>query len=169
MSKILKVSLILLSSLFVSLPVVLADDTASVSATVTAQNVSVTVTDGTIAYGIIPANTSKSTISTDLNDQQTATNEGNVAEDINIKGMDSTAWTLSATTDANDYVHKFCTTSCTTPPTGYTALTTNYQTLKSDLATSGTQVFDLQITTPTSTSTYDPQTVDVTVQAVAHS
>ena len=168
MSKVIKVAIILLSGLFVSLPIVVAADTASVSATVTAQNVSVTVSDGSIAYGIIPAGTSKSTTTADLNDLQTATNAGNVAEDINIKGANSSAWTLGATAGVDQYVHKFCVTSCTTPPTNYTALTTNYSTLKSNLGVGANQTFDLQITTPTSTTTYTQQVVDVTVQAVAH-
>jgi len=145
-----------------------AADSATVNATVTAQNISVTVSSGTIAYGILPVNTSKSTIAADLNALQTATNTGNVAEDLNIKGANSTAWTLAATPGAEQYTHKFCTTTCTTPPTNFTALTTNYQTLGTDIATSGTKTFDLQITTPTSTAVFTPQNVDVIVQAVAH-
>lgn len=145
-----------------------AADSATVNATVTAQNISVTVSSGTIAYGILPVNTSKSTIVADLNALQTATNTGNVAEDLNIKGANSAAWTLATTPGAEQYTHKFCTTTCTTPPTNFTALTTNYQTLGTDIATSGTKTFDLQITTPTSTAVFTPQNVDVIVQAVAH-
>jgi len=145
-----------------------AADTGTVNATVTAQNISVSVADGTVAYGVLAVNSSKSTTTTDLNDLQTATNGGNVAENFNIKGSNSAAWTLAATPGAEQYTHKFCTTSCTTPPTNYTALTTNYQTLGTAIATSGTKTFDLQITTPTSTATYTAQTVDVTVQAVAN-
>ncbi len=160
-------SLSLIGLLFLTAKVEAASS-ASVSATVTAQNISVSVSDGTISYGVIPVNTSKSTIASDLNDQQTATNNGNVAEDLNIKGQNTSAWTLASAAGSEQYAHKFCTTTCTTPPTNYTALTTNYQTLATNIATSGTQVFDLQITTPTATATYTPQTVDVTVQAVAH-
>jgi len=145
-----------------------AANTGTVSATVTAQNISVTVSDGTITYGILAVSTSKSTTASDLNDLQTATNNGNVAEDFNIKGQDSTAWTLAATPGSEQYTHRFCTTSCTTPPTGYTALTINYQTLSTNVTTSGTQTFDLQLSTPTSTANFDPQSVNVIVQAVAH-
>lgn len=145
-----------------------AANTGTVSATVTAQNVSVTVTDGSIAYGILAVNTSKSTTVADLNDLQTATNNGNVVEDFNIKGADSAAWTLAAAPGAEQYTHRFCTTTCTTPPTGYTALTLNYQTLGTSIATSGTKTFDLQISTPTSTADFTPQNVNVIVQAVAH-
>jgi len=145
-----------------------AADSATVNATVTAQNISVSVASGTIAYGILPVNTSKSTIAADLDALQTATNTGNVAEDLNIKGANSAAWTLAAAPGAEQYTHKFCTTTCTTPPTNFTALTTNYQTLGTNIATSGTKTFDLQITTPTSTADFTPQNVDVIVQAVAH-
>lgn len=145
-----------------------AADTGQVSATVTAQNISVSVSDGTIAYGILPVSTSKSTIATDLNDLQTATNNGNVPEDFNIKGSASAAWTLAATPGSEAYTHRFCTTTCTTPPTGYTALTTSYQTLGTNIATSGTQTFDLNLSTPTSTAVFTSQSVNVTVLAVAH-
>ena len=146
----------------------LGANTASVSATVTAQNVSLTVSTGTISYGTIPLGSSKSTITTDLNESQTVTNNGNVAEDFNIKGLDTGNWTLAATPGSEQYTHKFCTTSCTNPPTGFTALTTSYQTLASNIAALGTQKFDLQITTPTSTATFTQQTVQVSIQAVAH-
>lgn len=136
-------------------------DTASVGATVTVQNISVAVTDGTITYGTMAVNTTKSTLASDLNDLQTATNNGNVTETFNIKGQNSANWTLGATAGANQYVHKFSKDSGTT----WTALTTSYATLATGKAVSGTQTFDLQITTPTSSTNYDSQSVDVTVQA----
>lgn len=146
---------------------VLAADTATVNATVTAQNISVTINDGSVSYGIMALGTSRSTISGDLNDQQTAQNNGNVAEDFNIRGQNSANWTLAATIGTDQYVHRFCTSSCTTPPTNYTALTTSYQTLANSVAPSGTQVFDLQLSTPSATTTYTSQSVDVIVLAVA--
>lgn len=146
---------------------VIAADTATVTATVTAQNISVTVSDGTVSYGIIGLSSSRSTISGDLNDQQTAQNNGNVAEDFNIKGQNSANWTLAGTIGSDQYVHSFCTATCGTPPTNYTALTTNYQLLANAVATSGTQVFDLQLSTPSATTNYTSQSVDVIVQAVA--
>lgn len=162
-------SLILLAVFsFLSFRKVLAVDSATVNATVTLQNVSVSVGDGSINYGTLSANQSKSTTASDLNDTQLITNNGNVAEDINIKGQNSADWTLSAVADIDQYVQKFCTDSCTIPPANYTALTTNYQTLVSDIAASGTQNFDLEITTPTSSSVFTQQSVDVVIQAVAH-
>lgn len=144
-----------------------AATTAAVTATVTVQNVSVTVSDGTVPYGTLATNTAKSTITADLNDLQTATNGGNVTEDLNIKGQNTAAWTLGATAGADQYIHQFCTATCSSPPTNFTALTTSYQTLKTSLAASGTQTFDLRIVTPTSSTSFTQQSVDVTVQAVA--
>jgi hypothetical protein len=47
-------------------------------------------------------------------------------------------------------------------------LTTGYQALGANIATSGTKRFDLKITTPTTTTATAQQSVDITVQAVIH-
>ena len=145
-----------------------ATGTATVAATVTVQNISVSVASGSVSYGTLAANSSTSTISTQLNDTQTATNNGNVAEDLNVKCQNSANWTLATATGADQYVHKFCTATCGTPPTNFAALTTSYQALKVNLAANGTQTFDLQITTPNPSTVFSQQSVDVTVQAVLH-
>jgi hypothetical protein len=135
--------------------------------------VSVTVADGTIAYGTLATNTSKDTASGGLNDTQVATNAGDVAEDFNIKGQDSTNWTLAGSAGSEQYVQAWCTTGsgspdpCDASPT-WTALTTSYQSLATNIAVAGTKRFDLKITTPTATAITSQQSVDVTVQAVAH-
>lgn len=147
-------------------PLAIAATTATVTATVTAQSVSVSVSDGSISYGTIATSSTKDTTTSGVDDSQTATNNGNVTSDLNIKGQDSTNWTLGGAAASETYFHKFCTSSCDSSPT-WTALTTNYQTLASSVTASGTQVFDLQIGTPTSTSNYSQQSADVTVQAVA--
>lgn len=115
-------------------------------------------------------NASKSTITADLNDLQTATNNGNVAEDFTIKGTNSATWTLdSANSTADHYIHMFCTATCSSPPTSFTALTTNDQALGAgNVAAAGTQTFDLRITTPQTSSVYTQQSVNVTVTAAAH-
>ena len=150
------------SSLNVMFQVYSADE-ASVTATVTVQNISVSVSDGTVTYGTLAVNTSAGTNGSDT---QSATNDGNVTADLNIRGQNTAAWTLAGTVGANQYVHRFCTTSCASPPTSYTALTTSYQTLASGVTATNSQTFDLYITTPTSSSSYVAQSVDVTVQAV---
>lgn len=145
-----------------------AADTATVTATVTAQNISVTVSDGTVTYGTLALSATADTTSSGINDSQTAQNNGNILEDLNIKGQNSGSWTLAGTVGADTYFHKWCVSDCDGTPT-WNALTTNYQTLASDIASSGTQVFDLQIGTPSSSSSYTSQSVDVTVQAVSAS
>lgn len=125
--------------------------------------ISISITsDGIISYGIVSG--SKDTTSSGLNDTQTARNDSTIAGDFNIKGADTASWTLAGTIGPNQYLHKFSTNG----GSNWTALTTTYQTLASNIAASGTQNFDLQITAPTSSSSYAEQTASVTVQAVAH-
>jgi len=153
----------------VALPALAATEGA-VSATVTAQLVSIaSIDDGTVVYGILNVNTSKDTTASGLNDSQTATNDGNVSADFNIKGSDSANWTLAGAAGADQYKHEFCrgdTGDCDGTP-AFTALTTDYQTLDTAVGANGTQVFDLKITTPTSSSNFTEQSVNVTVQVVA--
>lgn len=141
-----------------------AASTGTVTATVTVENVSVSVTDGSVAYGTLSTNTSAGTNGSDT---QTATNDGNIAEDLLIKGANTTAWTLGATAGSDQYTHKFCVSSCTSAPTNFTALTTSNQNLATSVAASGTQTFDLYITTPTSSSSYTQQSASVTITASA--
>ena len=75
------VSFLVLLSFFI-VPIVQAADSASVTATVTAQNVSVTVSDGSISYGTLAVNNTEDTTSSGVDDSQTATNNGNVDEDF---------------------------------------------------------------------------------------
>lgn len=126
--------------------------------------VSVTITtDGAVAYGTIVAGGTKTTIT--LGDTQTAKNDGNAAEDFNIKGQNTACpWTLAATAGTDQYVHEFSTNG----GTNYTALTTSYQALISNIAVNGTQNVDLRITTPTSTNCYTQQSASITIQAVQH-
>jgi hypothetical protein len=154
----------------------LAASTSTVAATVTPQNISVTVTDGTVAYGTVDLSSSKDTTSGGLDDSQTATNDGNVAEDFNITSTNATggtAWTLAGTIGANQYKHSFCTAGsgspdpCDASPT-WNAITTagNYQPLGTNISASGTKKFDLKLDTPSSTSDYVQKSITVTIQAV---
>jgi hypothetical protein len=132
--------------------------------TTVAATVSVSVSDGAISYGTIPANSSKSTC--DLNDTQIVTNNGNVAETFNIMGSTSTNWTLGTTPGSDVYVHKFSTSSC--PWTSGIALTTSYQTMATNIAANATTTLNLQITTPNPSSVFTQQSINVTIQAVAY-
>ncbi len=144
----------------------LAGTTATVTATVTVQSISLGVTDGGVTYGTLGQNTTKSTCSSELNDAQTVTNDGNITENFNIKGQNSANWTLGGTAASDVYVHQFKNGTCATFSAG-TALTTSYQTLASGIATSGTATLNLQINTPNPSTVFTQQSVDVMVQAVA--
>lgn len=138
-----------------------AADEASVAATATVQNISVTVSDGTVAYGTIAAGDSQDTVT--LTDTQTATNNGNITETLNIRGTDSTAWTLAASASgATNYKHEFSKDAFVTAGT---ALTLVNQTLASGVLATNSQTFDLRITTPPAASDFTEQSVNVIVQA----
>ena len=150
-----------------------AAEEATVAATVMVRLLSVSVTDGQVAYGTMEQNTTKSTIPTGLDDQQTVTNSGNDTENFNIKGLNSTNWTLGATAGSDIYVHQFCNGSgatggpCASPPTGYTALTTSYATFATGIAVNATTTLNLQINTPNPSTIYTQQSVNVTLVAIA--
>lgn len=129
--------------------------------------ISVSVSDGNVEYGIMPPDTSKSTL--DLNDMQTVTNDGNVKENFNIKGKNSECWTLDSINGPDQYVHQFCNTKnydCNNPPLNYSPLTTDYQQFASNIPPEGNVGLHLLLTTPTESSCYNQQSVDVTIQAV---
>ena len=141
--------------------------------TLTYPLISVSVSDGSVAYGILATSTSKDTTSGGLNDSQSATNDGTAAEDFNIIGQSSANWTLAGSPGANQYSHQFCKAGsgspdpCDASPT-WTSLSTSYQQLASNIASTSSQRFDLKINTPTSTSATAQQTVNITIQAVQH-
>lgn len=179
--KRLNKSKIFLALALAGLPAVFATSafaatTGVVAATVTPQNISVSVSDGSVAYGTLDLSTSKDTTSTGVNDTQTATNDGNVAEDFNITSTNATGgttWTLAATIGADQYKHSFCNTGTGTPDpcdTGpsWSAMTTSYSSLAANIAGSGTSKFDLKLDTPSSVSDYAQKSITVTVQAVIH-
>lgn len=157
--------IVVLAALIVYMP--LGAQTDTVTATVTVQNLSVSVSDGAVAYGTLSTSAQEDTTSSGVNDSQTATNDGNVTEDFNIQGQDTSSWTLAGSAGAEQYVHEFCNNGTCDGSPSWTALTTSYQQVANSVATSGTQEFDLRIGTPTSTADFTQQNADVTVQAVA--
>ncbi len=125
--------------------------------------ISVTVDDGSISYGTLNFNTSNTTLPEDENDTQTVTNIGNTSVDLNIKGQNTGCpWTLSSTNGNDQYIHEFSSNSGSL----WSPLTTSYQTLSTNLAAESSIDFDLKITTPTTSSCSNQQSVDVTIQAV---
>mgnify|MGYP007030112427 CR=1 FL=1 len=152
------------------------NDYSSGVITIQAVSISITVFDGNVAYGMMAKNSSKTTLSSDMppsGDMQTINYDTNVSVNINIKGYDASGggctWTLASSNGNDQYVHQFCNETdgnCSSPPTSYTALTTGYQTLKSGVSGVGSVDFHLRLTTPTESSCYGQQSVNVTVQAV---
>lgn len=138
-------------------------DSESVSATVTIQHISLSVSDGIVEYGTLAEDDTLNTTAGGTNDTQTATAEGNVDTDLNILGADTANWTLASTAGSDEYTHSFSTDTGST----WTNLTLNAQTLATGVSPSGAQDFDLEIGTPTTSSTTDEQNADVVVQAVA--
>ena len=128
--------------------------------------VSVVVTPANIAYGTIGLGASKNTTP---GQQLTVTNNGGVTADFSIKSSNATRiggtnWTLvTATPGHNEFKHEFSTNS----GSNWTALTTSYQSLATGIAPNATQVFDLQITMPSSTTDYLQHTIIITILAVA--
>lgn len=152
--------------MLVAYSVAFASTTATVAATVTVQNISVSVSDGSVAYGTLGQNTTQDTCTGQLNDLQTVTNNGNVNEDFAIKGQDSSNWTLAATAGSDQYVQKFKNGACATFSDG-TALTTSNQSLATGIASSETASLNLQINTPNPSTVFTQQSVDVTITATA--
>jgi hypothetical protein len=128
--------------------------------------VSVTITsDGVIDYGILPANTSKSTI--DLNDTQTVKNDSTVSENFNIKTSNATGgtqWTLGSVPNNNIFTYEFSTNSGNNWTKFINA--DNYQTLVTNISANSSQDFDLRFTTPTASDDFQQKNITITIQAV---
>jgi hypothetical protein len=143
-----------------------ADVTGSVGATVTADVIAITVLDGTVAYSTLAPGGTANTVT--LVDTQIITNTGNVAEDFEIKGMDSADWTLETAADTNKYFHGYCkdlTAGCDAAE-DYTAIGTEYSAgFVESKAALGTTTLDLWIRVPTINTATDHQHVDVTILA----
>ena len=136
-------------------------DTDTVIATVMPQTVSVSVDVEDVDYGVLDVGET-STPSAVI----TATNGGNVTEKFEIKGSDSTPdWVLSDTAvGAETFMHEFATDDDSYA--AYTALhNTGYTTLDTSVATSGTQLFKLQLKMPSSTTATTQQSSTVTILA----
>ena len=168
------VEIIVLGSLVFGVSnVAFATTSQAVTATVKLQDIEVTVADGSINYGTLALSAFQDTLATTghLNDQQVATNGGNIAEDLSIKGQNAAAagctgspppWAISSTSTGADQYEQSMSTSTGTL---WTPLSTSYITLGLNVATSSTVPFDLKISTPVSSVCYQSQSVDVTVLA----
>lgn len=128
---------------------------------------SVSITSsGVITYGYVALSTATSTVGNGYT--QTAQNDGNTTEKLNVKSSNATggtAWTLASSIGSNQFKHEFSTTTGSTWTTMSTADT--YVTAAPSVAQSGTVNFDFRLTTPSSSSDYAQKSITITVQAVA--
>lgn len=157
--------------LFSSLTKTVRAQTDTVAATVTAVVYAVSVLDGGVAFSTVAQNSTQDTTTGGVNDSQTATNDSSVTAKLSIKAQDSTGgagWTLGPTAASETYTMKFCVTTCDASPTWTSVgIHPSYATLAASVAASGTQDFDLQVGTPTTTAETTQQSITVTVLAEA--
>lgn len=140
-------------------------DTAAVTATVTPQSVSVSVSDGSIAFGTVALSGTQDTIT--LVDTQTVTNTGNVMEDFNIKTSTATGgttpWTVSTTTPGAD---SFVLSVSDDAGVGWEIIESDYITMSMEIEAAGEEPYDFKIDMPTSSTDTDEKSITITIQAV---
>lgn len=124
--------------------------------------VSLSITDGTVNFGTLGVGGSRWTLISGTNDTQYVKNEGTSTQGFNIKGQNTACpWTLASSPGTDIYSQFFSTNS----GVGWTALTTSYSSLISNISTGNTFPLDLFFKSPTSTNCTSIQSVDVTIQA----
>jgi len=141
----------------------------TVTGTVSTELLSLTVSDGSVAYGNVALGGTRSTLELQPTDTQTITNTGSMAEKLEVKCSDATGgvtWYLvfsSVSERTDEYAHQW---------SGDGGQNWNdflpahvYDTLNPSLAASGTQALDLKIYMPTSTSDTLQKSITVTVLA----
>ena len=139
-----------------------------IEVTYTPPIISITVTDGNVAYGTVAVGATQDTTASGVNDTQTATNNGNVAEKFQIKSSHAIGgadWTLGAAQGDNTFTHEFSTNG----GSEWTAMAVadTYYDLAASVPVDGNQTFDLQIGMPTTITDYGGHTVTATVLATA--
>jgi len=152
----------------VSSGVVVGTSAVAISGTTTiTQNeiISISISDGSVNYGVITASGTKNTIT--LSDTQIVTNDGNVTENFNIKGYNASGggctWSLVSGIPGNDqYKQEFSTNS----GSSWTYLETDYKSLATGITSTNNINLDLQITMPSQSSCFGEQSVNITIQAV---
>ena len=140
-------------------------DTAAVTATVTPQSISVSVSDGAIAFGTVSLGGTQDTIT--LTDTQTVKNTGNVMEDFNIKTSTATGgttpWTVSTTTAGAD---SFVLSVSDDAGVGWEIIESDYITMSMEIEAAGEEPYDFKIDMPTSSTDSDEKSITITIQAV---
>ncbi|MBI4084664.1 MAG: hypothetical protein HY431_02060 [Candidatus Levybacteria bacterium] len=164
----------------ITFPALAATD-ASVTATVTPGNISVTVSPSPVGYGTVGVPSLDNVPATPSADPIIeANNNGGIPETFNIKGANAIGttqnWIISTGSPTGspgyNYNHKFADcgvgdTTCSTIDAANT-MDTNYETLETNIAAGASDYFKLRLSTPTETGgDTSEHSTTVTVQAVA--
>lgn len=159
------IALAVASLLTLALPITLvqAATSGTVGCTVTARMVSVTVSGGAIDYGSVALGGTQDTNT--LGKTQTITNDGTVTERFYIRSSDATrsggtSWTLASAVGSNEYTHKFKVGS-----NDWAALTSDPQSLATNITAGSNVQFNLQIGMPTSVTDSGQHNITVTITA----
>lgn len=121
---------------------------------------------GVVSYGYVALSTASSTVGNGYT--QTAQNDGNTAEKLNVKSSDATngtGWTLASSIGSNQFKHEFSTTTGSrwdVMPDSATYVVAN-----PSVAVSGTTNFDFRLTVPSASTDYQQKSITITIQAVA--
>jgi hypothetical protein len=166
------------------LPAVVFSAEGTVTCTVSAVLVSLTVSPGSVDYGALPLQATRNTallnqwsnpLGMEIPQTQTITNTGTVQEDFRIKTSNAVGaanWTLHPTTlGADTFMHAWKWDN--TPYTGLDVITFTQWTAANTYVVSGFDVppgeqryLELQIGMPTSVTDYGAHNITVTVEAV---
>jgi len=131
--------------------------------TVASISISLT-TDGSVTWGVMEANTTKSTL--DITDTEVVQSDSNVNIDLSIKSSNAigtTDWTLSSIAGNNLFVYEYSSNG----GSGWNVffLPDSYYSFVSAMTPSSTQNLDLRITTPTVSTDFGQKTITVTILA----
>ncbi len=153
--------LVICLAFFYSLTV-FAQSTDVVTATVTATNLAVSVSDGSIAFGSVALNTATSTHGTAQT--QTVSNDGSDAV-LNVMSTDATngtTWTLGTSPGSDTFTLAVSTTTGAT----YALLQDNgvYLTASSSFTSLTSGDLDFRFTTPTISTDFVQKSLTITVQ-----
>src|SRR3989344_5380996 len=142
-----------------------AASTATVSATIRAKNLAVSVADGSIAFGSVALNTATTTAGN--SDTQTVTNDGSDAV-LNVKSGNATGgttWTLGTSAGSDIFKLEVSTTTGSTYMT--LQATDTYLTASSTFASLEDQDIDFRFTTPTGSTDFVQKSLTITVQVTS--
>jgi hypothetical protein len=140
-----------------------AADEATVAATVSATNLAVSVSDGSIAFGSVALDTATTTAG-GTGQTQTVSNDGSNAV-INVKSGNATGgttWTLGTSPGSDTFKLEVSTTSGSTYMTFQA--TDTYLTASSSSASLTTGPLDFRFTTPDDSTDFVQKSLTITVQ-----